>query len=143
LLLGESGAAAAAPAMEIIDSRYRDFRFNLPGVIADNTSASAFVVGDWTRVEPGDARPDALADLPVQLAVDGTVVEKGSTAAILGHPLHALDELIRIAADRRIPLTSGDIVLAGAATASVSFTASSFETTVEGLGSVTVRGENG
>ena len=27
---------AIAPALEIIDSRYQDFKFNLPGVIADN-----------------------------------------------------------------------------------------------------------
>ena len=33
------------PAMEIIDSRYRDFKFDLKSVIADNTSSSRFVAG--------------------------------------------------------------------------------------------------
>jgi 2-oxo-3-hexenedioate decarboxylase len=33
------------PGIEIIDSRYRDFKFDLKSVIADNTSAARFVVG--------------------------------------------------------------------------------------------------
>ena len=34
---------AVAPALEIIDSRYRDFKFDLGDVIADNSSSSGFV----------------------------------------------------------------------------------------------------
>ena len=33
------------PALEIIDSRYENFRFDMPSVIADNTSAAHFVTG--------------------------------------------------------------------------------------------------
>ena len=33
---------AIAPAIEIIDSRYKDFKFSLPEVIADNASSSGF-----------------------------------------------------------------------------------------------------
>lgn len=33
------------PGIEVIDSRYRDFKFDLKSVIADNTSAARFVVG--------------------------------------------------------------------------------------------------
>jgi 2-oxo-3-hexenedioate decarboxylase len=48
------GAVMAAtdfrvPAVEIIDSRYRDFKFDLKSVIADNTSASRFVIGGNMR----------------------------------------------------------------------------------------------
>jgi 2-oxo-3-hexenedioate decarboxylase len=40
LSLAEAGLALAgvAPALEIIDSRYRDFRFSLQDVVADNCS---------------------------------------------------------------------------------------------------------
>ena len=31
--------------VEIIDSRYRDFRFTLPDVVADNASTGCFVTG--------------------------------------------------------------------------------------------------
>ena len=37
------------PAVEVIDSRYRDFKFDLKSVIADNTSSSRFVVGGRAR----------------------------------------------------------------------------------------------
>lgn len=44
------GAVLAAtdfvlPGIEVIDSRYRDFKFDLKSVVADNTSAARFVVG--------------------------------------------------------------------------------------------------
>src|SRR3546814_12440575 len=40
---------AVAPALEIIDSRYEDFRFSLTDVVADNSTSSGFVVGPWPR----------------------------------------------------------------------------------------------
>lgn len=124
---------AVAPALEIIDSRYRDFRFSLPDVIADNTSAAAFVVGGWQPVTD-------VADLDVRLVVDGTDVETGSTAAILGHPMRALEELVDLAAKYGIALRAGDVILAGAATAAVPFGANRVEAQVAGLGSASVRG---
>lgn len=124
---------AVAPGLEIIDSRYRDFRFSLPDVIADNTSAAAFAVGPWQPA--GD-----VADLDVRLVVGGTVAEAGSTAAILGHPLRALEELVGLAARYDVALRAGDVILAGAATAAVPFGVARVEARVDGLGTVSVRG---
>ncbi|MDT4918436.1 MAG: 2-oxo-3-hexenedioate decarboxylase [Pseudonocardiales bacterium] len=124
---------AVAPALEIIDSRYRDFRFSLPDVIADNTSAAAFVVGEWQPMRD-------VADLPVRLLVDGIEVEAGSTAAILGHPLRALEQLVDLAARYGIGLNAGDVILAGAATAAVRFGEQRVIADVRGLGTAAVRG---
>src|SRR5512145_2842636 len=44
------------PGLEIIDSRYRDFKFDLKSVIADNCSSSRFVLG-------GQAVPVGEVDL--------------------------------------------------------------------------------
>ncbi|MFI7605605.1 2-keto-4-pentenoate hydratase [Micromonospora sp. NPDC049366] len=104
---------AVAPAIELIDSRYADFTFSLPDVIADNTSAAAFVVGPWSPV------PDGLENLGVLLEVDGRVAQVGSTAAILGDPRRALDEGIRLAGRHGVRLREGWVFLAGAATAAV------------------------
>lgn len=104
---------AVAPAIELIDSRYADFTFSLPDVIADNTSAGAFVVGPWRPV------PDGLDNLGVLLEIDGRVAQVGSTAAILGDPRRALDEGIRLAGRHGVRLCSGWVFLAGAATAAV------------------------
>ncbi|MFV2104151.1 2-keto-4-pentenoate hydratase [Micromonospora sp. LOL_024] len=104
---------AVAPAIELIDSRYANFTFSLPDVIADNTSAAAFVVGSWSPV------PDGLDNLGVLLEIDGRVAQVGSTAAILGDPRRALDEGIRLAGRHGVRLREGWVFLAGAATAAV------------------------
>lgn len=124
---------AVAPALEIIDSRYRDFRFSLADVVADNTSAAGFVVGSWRPI-------DEVGALEVELLVDDEPVESGSTAAILGHPLDALRALVPLAYKYVFPLTAGQVILAGAATAAVPFGAAVVEARVERIGSVSVRG---
>ncbi|TKK91564.1 4-oxalocrotonate decarboxylase [Herbidospora galbida] len=104
---------AVAPALEVIDSRFEGFDFSLPDVIADNTSASGFVVGPWRPA------PEGLDNLGVLLEVNGRVVQTGSTAAILGDPRRAFDAAVRLAGGRGVELRDGWIVLAGAATAAV------------------------
>lgn len=123
---------AVAPAVEIIDSRYRDFRFTYTDVVADNTSASAFVIGPWRPVED-------VADRAVRLRT-GAQEATGSTAAILGDPVNALHALLDMCRRRRIPLEAGQVVLAGAATAALPLAAGTTECEVAGLGSVTLRG---
>ncbi|MFJ9084354.1 2-keto-4-pentenoate hydratase [Streptomyces sp. NPDC102384] len=128
----ESAVDAVAPAMEIIDSRYRDFRFTYEDVIADNTSAAAYVIGAWQPLQDVD-------DLEVRLETPETTAT-GSTAAILGAPTQALHALVDMCRRHRIPLRAGDVVLAGAATAAVPFTEGVTQCDVAGLGRVTVRG---
>lgn len=101
---------AIAPALEIIDSRYRDFKFSLPEVIADNASSSGFVIGAWS-----DPRQD-FGHLDLAMRIDGKVVQIGSTAAILGHPLRSLVAAARLAAAAGEPLQAGWVVMAGGAT---------------------------
>lgn len=134
---------AIAPALEIIDSRYRDFSFSLADVVADNTSAAAFVVGAWQGFGLAGGGTD-VSNLGVVLEVDGRVVETGSTAAILGNPLRALDSFKRMARLHGLELPSGSVLLAGAATAAVPLTSGSVvEASVTGLGRVSVRVSGG
>jgi 2-oxo-3-hexenedioate decarboxylase len=102
---------AIAPAIEIIDSRYRDFKFSLPDVIADNASSSGFVIGPWC-----DPRQD-FSNLGLVLSIDGRAVQIGSTASILGHPLRSLVAAARLSAAAGEPLQAGWVVMAGGATA--------------------------
>ncbi|MFI7081776.1 2-keto-4-pentenoate hydratase [Micromonospora sp. NPDC049903] len=125
---------AVAPAIELIDSRYANFTFSLPDVIADNTSAGAFVIGPWSPV------PDGLENLGVLLEIDGRVAQVGSTAAILGDPRRALDEGIRLAGRHGVRLREGWVFLAGAATAAVPLRAGvRVRAVVEKLGGASVR----
>ena len=43
--------AYIAPAIEIIDSRYRNFNFTLPDVIADNSSSSRYIIRGANFIE--------------------------------------------------------------------------------------------
>ncbi|RKN18173.1 4-oxalocrotonate decarboxylase [Micromonospora musae] len=125
---------AVAPAIELIDSRYADFTFSLPDVIADNTSAASFVIGPWSPV------PDGLENLGVLLEIDGRVAQVGSTAAILGDPRRALDEGIRLAGRHGVRLREGWVFLAGAATAAVPLRPGAHvRAVVEKLGTATLR----
>ncbi|MGW5940321.1 2-keto-4-pentenoate hydratase [Streptomyces celluloflavus] len=128
----ESCVDALAPAIEIIDSRYRDFRFTYTDVVADNTSAAGFVIGPWRPVE-------SVANRAVRLRT-GETEAVGSTAAILGDPVHALHALLDMCRRRRIPLRAGQVVLAGAATAAVPLAAGVTTCEVAGIGSVTLKG---
>ncbi len=102
---------AVAPAMEIIDSRYRNFKFSLSDVVADNCSSSGFVVGAWQN-------PDAdLSNLGMVMEFNGRPVQIGSSGAILGHPVRSLVAAARLSTGAGEPLEAGWIIMAGGATA--------------------------
>ena len=129
-----AAVGAIAPAMEIIDSRYQNFKFALPDVIADNSSSSGFVVGDWSR-------PDQdFSNLGLVMEVDGRPVEIGSTSAILGNPSRSLVAAARIAGAALGRLEAGWIILAGGATAAHALKVGErVRLTMQNLGSVSIR----
>ena len=102
---------AVAPAIEIIDSRYRNFRFSLADVVADNCSSSGVVVGAWRSPERD------LTNLGMILEVDGRPRQIGSSAALLGDPVRSLVAAARLSSAAGEPLQPGWIVMAGGATA--------------------------
>ena len=131
-----AAVVAVAPAMEIIDSRYADFRFSLPAVVADNTSGCGFVVGPWQRV------PASLDNLGIVMRMDGRVRQAGSSAAILGDPWRALHAAWVLARRHGLQVGAGSVLLAGAATAAEPLQAGvSVMAEVAGLGRVGFRVE--
>ncbi|HEY0643517.1 MAG TPA: fumarylacetoacetate hydrolase family protein [Nocardioides sp.] len=122
---------AVAPALEVLDSRWTGYRFRLADVLADNTSAAGFVVGEWV---PLHDVPD-LRDAEARWLVDGEVVATTTPAAILGDPLLAVVHLSRHLAEQGETLSAGSVVLAGAMTDAVPVEGRSrFEVEVAGLG---------
>ncbi|WP_025917426.1 2-oxo-3-hexenedioate decarboxylase [Herminiimonas sp. CN] len=124
------------PAIEIIDSRYRDFKFDLKSVIADNCSSSRFVVG-------GRMRPVADLDLRtigVVLEKNGEVVALGAGAAVLGHPAAAIAMLANLLGERGEEIPAGSLILSGAITEAVMIKAGdNVSLQMQGMGSVNVR----
>ena len=115
--LGRSDVVAACTgvcaALEILDSRYRDFKyFSLPDVVADNASSSHFVLAEsWTP-----AAGLSLSEAELAMSVDGTVKQHAKGSAISGDPWLSVVQLCELLANRRRSLPEDSIVLAGAAT---------------------------
>ena len=102
-------------AVEIIDSRYENFKFDLKSVVADNTSASGFVTGsNMRRVEELD-----LPTLGVVLEKNGEIVELGAGAAVLGHPAASVAMLANMLAERDEEIPAGTFIMTGGITAAV------------------------
>jgi 2-oxo-3-hexenedioate decarboxylase len=100
---------------EVIDSRFREFSFALPDVVADNASASVFMVS------ADSVAPEAL-DLVAErcdLGVDGEVVDTATGEAVQGHPAEALALAANDLAARGHAIAAGSIVLTGGMTDAV------------------------
>jgi 2-oxo-3-hexenedioate decarboxylase len=124
------------PAIEIIDSRYRDFKFDLKSVVADNCSSSRFVVGG--RMRPVDGLD--LRTLGVVLEKNGQVVALGAGAAVLGHPAAAIAMLANLLGERGEEIPAGTLILSGAITEAVAVQAGDNVTLrMHEMGSVGVR----
>jgi 2-oxo-3-hexenedioate decarboxylase len=129
------GTAYIAPALEIIDSRYKDFRFDLVDVVADNCSSAKFVVGSKLLL------PDSLdlGNVGMVMSKNGNVEQTSSSAAVLGHPLKAMVWAAQSLAKRGRGFKKGDIVLSGAMSEAIPINAG--DTVVanfDGLGSVSL-----
>jgi len=122
---------SVAGAIEIIDSRYENFKFSLEDVIADNCSSTGFVIGSWLSPNTN------LSDLKIDLKVDGKIVATGSSDAILGNPWESVVAAARLSLQYNEPLKKGMILLAGAATSAVFVQiGQTVEAEIEGLGNV-------
>ena len=120
-----------APALELIDSRYENFKFSLADVVADNASSSGVAIGPWR------ARPADPSNLGVVMSFDGRPIQLGSTAAVLGDPVRALVTAVRMLAAQGERLEAGDIVMTGGATAAEALRPGVYvQNEVEGLGRV-------
>lgn len=110
----QAAVGGVCAALEVIDSRYEDFKFTLNDVVADNASSTRFVPGDFIAVADLD-----VSNLGMVMKVNGEVREVGSSAAILEHPLKSLVALVHMLDDVGEGLEAGQIVLAGGATKAI------------------------
>jgi 2-keto-4-pentenoate hydratase len=131
----EPEVASVRPALEVIDSRIRDWRITILDTVADNASCGGVVLGDASlRLSEVD-----LASTEVVLAKAGRPVEAGTAVAVMGNPLAALAWLANLLAQRGEELLAGQVVLPGSLTrAAVAGPGDRFEATFTGLGSVAV-----
>lgn len=135
------GAVLAAtdffmPGIEVIDSRYRDFKFDLKSVIADNTSASRFVLGGHATPAEGID----LRTLGVVMEKNGEIVALAAGAAVLGHPATAIAMLANHLGARGEEIPAGTMILSGGITEAVPVKpGDSITLKIQSLGSTSIR----
>jgi 2-oxo-3-hexenedioate decarboxylase len=124
------------PAVEIIDSRFSGFKFDLPSVVADNGSSARFVGGGRARY----AEDLDLRTLGVVMEKNGEIVTMGASAAVLGHPAEAIAMLVNILAELGENLPAGSFVMSGGITEAVAVKpGDSIVARFQELGSVSMR----
>ncbi|HKS00384.1 MAG TPA: 2-hydroxypenta-2,4-dienoate hydratase [Arthrobacter sp.] len=99
----------ALPAIEIIDSRVKNWTIGLPDTLADNGSTGAIILG---------GTPRRLTDLNLRdtrgvLRFNDREVISGTTGNILGNPIAALAWLVNRLADYDVEFEPGQVILPG------------------------------
>lgn len=130
-----SAIAYALASIEIVGSRIDGWNIGITDTIADNASASHFVVGHKpVRLEHLD-----LINCGMTMYKNGEKVSEGRGGDCLGSPINAMVWLANTMAELGKPMRAGDLILTGALGPMVSVEAGdSFKAEIEGLGDVLV-----
>jgi 2-oxo-3-hexenedioate decarboxylase len=123
-------------SFEIIDSRYEGFQFDAPSVIADNTSSALYVLGDEsTTIGALD-----LADIPISLERNGSMIAEVASSAVLGNPAKAVEMLAKWAHDQGRLIDAGSLILTGSVTQAYTIERGDrFTARFEGIGEVSTQ----
>ncbi len=100
------------PALEIADSRIRDWRIKLEDLVADNVAAALVVLGS-ARMDP------AALDLEQEMVVfevDGNEVGRASGREVLGNPANAVAWCANALAEHGMGIAAGEFVIPGSLT---------------------------
>lgn len=128
----------ALAAIEIVGSRIENWNIKITDTIADNASASHYVLGH---------RPVKLSDFDVvncKMTMDKVThfseqVSSGCGSACLGSPVNATLWLVNKMVELGTPLKAGEVILSGALGKMANVKAGdTFRASIEGLGSVSV-----
>jgi 2-keto-4-pentenoate hydratase len=136
VMQAQRAVAGIAAAMEIVDSRFADWRIKLADTVADLASNGAVAIsGHLVPLTGIDPRLVGMA-----LTRNGDLVDSGAGAAALGDPLAVVAWLANTLASVGIGLEPGEVVMTGALHAAVAMTAGDvFRAEFDRLGPITVR----
>ena len=127
---------AVIPALEIVDSRVKDWKIKLVDTVADNASSCMLVLGNQLTSPVGlDLRLVGML-----LEKNGEIANTGAGAAVMGHPASSVAWLANKLSEFNVTLKAGEIVLSGAVSAAPPVAAGDFfRAEFDRLGSVAVK----
>ena len=125
----------AVASIEIVGSRVENWNIKITDTIADNASASHFVIGE-NKVRLDDID---LTGCAMRMTKNGETGSEGTGAACMDNPLNAALWLATVMAENGQPLRAGEILLSGALGPMVNIEAGDFiVASIEGLGEVSL-----
>ena len=125
----------ALPAIEIVGSRIKDWKIKITDTVADNASASHYVVGH----SPKKLTEFDVVKAQMELSKNGEVVSSGTGASCLGSPLNATLWLAKKMVSLGNPLRAGELLFSGAVGPMVSVAeGDTISVQFDNLGSVSV-----
>ncbi len=120
-------------SLEVVGSRIKDWDITILDTVADNASASHFVLGK-TKKKLSEID---IINCKMEMHVNGTLASEGEGKACLGSPLIAVQWLATQMFAVGNPLKAGDIILSGALGAMANVQpGDAINATIEGLGQV-------
>ena len=125
----------AVACIEVVGSRVENWDIKITDTIADNASASHFVLGESKKkISQLD-----LENCKMQMYKNGEMVSEGIGSVCLGSPLNSYKWLADKMIEMETPLLAGDVVLTGALGKMAEGKAGdNFKAEIEGLGTVEV-----
>lgn len=132
----ENAIDYAVSSLEIVGSRIKDWNIKILDTVADNASASHFILGkNKKKLSEID-----LINCKMSMKVNGEEVSTGEGKACLGSPLIAVQWLAEQMFAVGNPLKAGDVILSGALGPMAGVNAGDIvSASIEGLGDVHVQ----
>lgn len=107
-----SATYGIAPALEIVDSRIKDWKIRIQDTVSDAASYAAIVLGNRiTKLDDLDLRLIGMAAY-----LNGELVQNGSSAAVMGNPINSMVWLANKLLSLGVEMKKGEIVLSGSLT---------------------------
>lgn len=123
-------------SIEIVDTRFIDWKIKLADTISDNGSSVLYLLGDKKLKLDGLSLPE----IEMTLYKNGEIINKGTGADVLGNPAVAVAWLANKLHEFDVQLNKGDVILSGAITAAPeAFSGDVFECVFSDMGSVKVQ----
>lgn len=99
-----------AAAIEIVDSRIKDWKIGLIDTVADNASSGMYIISD-KKVDP---RTIDLKNIKMDLYKGDEKINSGLGSAVLGNPAYSVAWLANALDKYGVVLKKGEVILSGA-----------------------------
>jgi 2-keto-4-pentenoate hydratase len=128
------------PAIEVVDSRIRDWKIAFEDTVADNGSSARAILGG----KPMSLESLDLHHIGMVMSKNGKQIDTAAGAAVMGNPIRAVAWLANAVGEYGISLKAGEVILSGAFTAAVPIEeGDTFTAEFAHIGSVSVVFEKG